>query len=199
MVRVLTTKQFIARAKRIHGGKYDYSSTYYINMREEIKIKCLTHGMFLQLPGNHLKGAGCSGCNGGIQKTKEQFIKDAQLIHGDVYDYSKVEYINKKTKVNIFCRKHGPFLQTPDGHLNDKNGCPRCVSVGYSKISIQFLNDLAKEWKVEIQHAENKGEYRIDDPEFKCYYKADGYFEQNNKNICCEFHGDILSWKPKDV
>ena len=136
MGRALTTKQFIAKAKRIHGSKYDYSSAYYINMREEIGIRCLTHGLFLQLPGNHIKGLGCSGCNGGIQKTREQFIKDTRLNHGDVYDYSKVEYISNKTRVNICCRKHGHFLQTPDAHLNDKNGCPKCINAGYSKISI---------------------------------------------------------------
>ena len=71
-------------------------------------------------------------------------------------------------------------MQRPDGHISDKNGCPRCITVGYSKISIKFLNDLAKEWKVNIQHAENKGEYRIEDHEFKCFYKADGFFEHDN-------------------
>ena len=101
MPKALSAKEFIARAQRIHGSKYDYSSAYFINMREKIGIRCLTHGIFLQLPGNHLKGAGCSDCKGGVQKTREQFIKDAQLIHGNVYDYSKVEYINNKTKMNI--------------------------------------------------------------------------------------------------
>ena len=68
---------------------------------------------------------------------------------------------------------------------------------GYSQISIQFLNDLSREWKVEIQHAENKGEYRIHDPDFKCYYKADGYFEQDNKKYIVEFHGDYFHGNPK--
>ena len=31
--------------------------------------------------------------------TKEDFIKDAQLVHGNKYDYSKVEYVNIDTKI----------------------------------------------------------------------------------------------------
>lgn len=44
---------------------------------------------------------------------------------GDRYDYSKVEYVNAKTKVCIICPEHGEFWQTPNGHLNGK-GCPKC-------------------------------------------------------------------------
>lgn len=47
-------------------------------------------------------------------------------MHGDKYDYSKVKYINKKTKVTIICPLHGEFEQTPDSHVNSKNGCPLC-------------------------------------------------------------------------
>ena len=96
-----------------------------------------------------------------FSKTNEQFIREAVKLHGNVYDYSKVEYINRRTKVEIICRKHGPFMQTPNHHINHKTGCPRCVKFGYSKILIQFLNDLAKEWNVDIQHAENKGNVEL--------------------------------------
>ena len=40
--------------------------------------------------------------------TTEEFIKKAREVHGDRYDYSKVEYVNKKTKVCIICKEHGP-------------------------------------------------------------------------------------------
>jgi len=90
------------------------------------------------------------------------------------------------------------ILQTPNHHVNDKTNCQKCShNSGYSQISIQFLNDLANEWKVDIQHAENKGEYRIEDPELKCYYKADGYFEQDNKKYVVEFHGIYYHGNPK--
>ena len=42
------------------------------------------------------------------------------------YDYSKVEYINAKTKICIICKIHGEFWQTPSNHLMGKNGCQEC-------------------------------------------------------------------------
>ena len=45
----------------------------------------------------------------GKKKTTEQFIEKARKIHGDKYDYSKVEYINATTDVCIICPKHGEF------------------------------------------------------------------------------------------
>ena len=38
-------------------------------------------------------------------------------INGDFYDYSKVNYINNKTKVEIICPKHGSFFKD---HMNIK-------------------------------------------------------------------------------
>ena len=202
MGRALTTKQFIARAIKVHGCKFDYSKVYYVNARTEVHIICNEHGSFYQLPGVHLMGHGCPRCGIDIsrkdlRKTKSKFIQDAFQVHGGSYDYSKVEYINNYTKVKITCSKHGTFMQRPYDHINHKNGCPKCVSFGYSKISIQFLNDIAKEWKVDIQHAENKGEYRIEDPDFKCFYKAGGFFELDNKKYVVEFHGDYFHGNPK--
>ena len=60
-----------------------------------------------------------------VKKTKEQFINEAKSIHGEKYDYSKVEYVNNSTKVRIICPIHGEFYQTPKSHLHG-NGCPRC-------------------------------------------------------------------------
>jgi len=196
MPKVLTKREFITKANRIHENKFDYTKVNYKNQRTEVYIICKEHGGFYQLPRVHLRGNACQTCSGTLRKTNEIFIREAYKAHGDVYDYSKVQYINRRTNVEIICHKHGPFMQRPDVHIQRKHGCDKCGKSGYSKISIQFLNDLSKEWKVEIQHAENKGEYRIDDPEFKCYYKADGYFERDNKKYVVEFHGDYFHANP---
>lgn len=45
--------------------------------------------------------------------TTEEWVAKARAVHGDRYDYSKVEYINGKTKVCIICPEHGEFWQTP--------------------------------------------------------------------------------------
>ena len=60
------------------------------------------------------------------KKTTEQFIADARAVHGDKYDYSKVEYVNSNTKVRITCPIHGEFWQTPLNHIHGKQNCPEC-------------------------------------------------------------------------
>lgn len=61
------------------------------------------------------------------RKTKEDFIREARLIHGDKYDYSKVQYVNNREKVCIVCPEHGEFYQSPTKHLSGQ-GCPFCSS-----------------------------------------------------------------------
>ncbi len=63
------------------------------------------------------------------------FIERSKKIHGDKYDYSKVDYINNRIKVTIICSKHGEFLQAPNIHLR-KHGCPKCgfESIGRHRV-----------------------------------------------------------------
>ena len=41
--------------------------------------------------------------------TTEEFIAKAKAVHGDRYDYSKVKYVDSKTKICIICKEHGEF------------------------------------------------------------------------------------------
>lgn len=61
-MRKLTTEEFIAKARAIHGDKYDYSKVVYINAKTKVCIICPEHGEFWQLPNNHLQYRGCSAC-----------------------------------------------------------------------------------------------------------------------------------------
>ena len=127
----LTTKEFIERARKIHGDKYDYSLVDYKNGGEKVKIICPKHGIFEQIAGNHLNGCNCPKCivvkkHGKVRvRDTESFIKESKKIHGDKYDYSLVEYINAKTKVKIICPIHGTFEQSPRHHL-EGSGCKEC-------------------------------------------------------------------------
>ena len=71
------------------------------------------------------------------------FIKKAKEIHGDKYDYSKVNYINSKTKVCIICPVHGEFWVLPHSHLQGC-GCHKC-SVDERKITYQDFIKRARE------------------------------------------------------
>lgn len=61
-----------------------------------------------------------------IKKTTEEFIMEAQQVHGNKYEYFKVNYINNKKPVTIICPIHGEFEQSPIRHLKGR-GCHKCA------------------------------------------------------------------------
>ena len=139
-------EEFIQKAKQIHGDKYDYSKVVYINSNTPVIIICHIHTEFKQIPYNHLMGKGCNSCGelrtaNKARKTREDFIQKARKIHGDKYDYSKVIYIDCKTKVIIICPIHREFEIDPDHHINQKSGCPKCVNKTEGKV-YNWLKEL---------------------------------------------------------
>lgn len=58
--------------------------------------------------------------------TTEEFTEKAIAVHGDRWDYSRVVYIGSKSKIEITCRLHGVFWQSPNDHLSKGAGCPKC-------------------------------------------------------------------------
>ena len=141
------TEEFIKKAKKVHGNKYDYSKVNYINNHTNVTIICPEHGEFEQTPKGHLRGQGCPKCNGGVVQTTEEFIKKAKEIHGDKYDYSKVNYINNHTEVTIICPEHGEFKQKPWSHLKGY-GCQKCgfeARVNKSRLTTEEFIKRAKE------------------------------------------------------
>ena len=57
-----TKAQFIEKAKKKHGDKYDYSQVEYVNNHTKIKIICPVHNGSYQTPAQHLRGSGCPKC-----------------------------------------------------------------------------------------------------------------------------------------
>lgn len=144
--RMFTTKSFIKKAKEIHGEKYDYSEVEYKGYDEDVCIICPIHGRFYQTPDSHLQGSGCQKCSKKYRMTTEEYINLAVKIHGDKYDYSKVNFINNKTKISIICKEHGEFHQLPKNHLKGQ-GCPLCR---LSHLEIEIANML-KENNIEYE------------------------------------------------
>ncbi len=135
---------FIEKARKIHGDKYDYSKVEYNGNKIKVCIICPIHGEFWQRPNDHLTGYGCTYCGNNIKKTTEYFVEQAKKIHGDKYDYSKVEYFDAKTKVCIICSKHGEFWQEPLNHLHGAS-CPYCNCGNKSKMEANIRKELEKE------------------------------------------------------
>lgn len=136
----LTKEEFIKRAKQVHGGKYDYSLTEYINNDKKVKIVCPDHGVFEQIASNHLRGAGCPKCRKELSKKNQKpvsikipdrFILKSNIKHNNKYDYSLVDYTGAYNKVKIICPEHGVFEQTPNEHLRGR-GCPKCANISHA-------------------------------------------------------------------
>ena len=138
-----TTQEFIDLAKQVHGDKYDYSKSNYLSSEKPIEIICKLHGPFLQIAGNHLNGDNCPICTGNQKSNTIEFIKKSKLIHGDKFNYDKVEYKTNKTPIVITCPKlgHGDFVMKPNSHLSGQ-GCPVCSESRGEKLLSLILTEL---------------------------------------------------------
>ncbi len=132
--------EFVSRSEKIHNNKYNYSLVDYKNCSTKVKIICPYHGIFEQTPTNHLNNHPCKKCSRNIisksQRKNIEFINNANKKYDKKYDYSKVQYINRMSKVIIICPIHGDFLSTPINHLS-RNGCSKC-----SKLEIRKRNKI---------------------------------------------------------
>ena len=130
----MTTEEFIKKAKDKHGDRYDYGKLVYVKSTEKVEIVCSKHGSFWQEASSHMsKGYGCPKC--GKEKravsmnnhfSTEWFVEKSRVIHGNKYDYSKVDYVKNTEPVTIICNTHGEFSQEPRSHMVG-SGCIKCA------------------------------------------------------------------------
>ena len=177
------TKEFIKKAIQIHGERYDYSKVEYKSNNKKVCLICPEHGEFYITPANHLEGQGCSKCGHKKQGAgriipKEEILKRFAAVHGDKYDYSKVNYVNTQIKIKIICPEHGEFWQTPEKHFNG-NGCPKCA--GNLKLTKNEFLQRANE--------KHGGKYK--------YNKVEYVNTDNKVCIICPEHGEFWQ-RPSD-
>ena len=109
----------------------------YYNDPDDVSVKCKNCGKIRVTTSNNILRYGCKHCSmlkvgETLKYTTEQFIEKAKNIHGDRYDYSKVNYINNKTEVIIICPEHGEFSQVASKHLSGQ-GCPKCSGKNWTR------------------------------------------------------------------
>ena len=167
----ITKKDFVKKARKLHGFRYYYFAVKYTRNRNKIKIYCRQcKEYFWQLPSNHLSGRGCKTCQ--IKKatyTVDIFEEKARQVHNNKYTYHQ-NYINSKIKVKITCPIHGDFWKTPNSHLSGQ-GCTYCSEKNYDYIIF--------ERKASNQH---KNKY---------IYPQDYINSKIKVKITCPIHGDF--------
>lgn len=107
------------------------------------------------------------------RQTKEDFIQKSKDIFGDKLDYSKVNYVDSRTKITITCKDHGDFIIAPKDHISFKRGCLFCSGERYTTESfIKKCNEIHKN---------------------KYIYDKTIYIKSREKCIItCRKHGDFL-------
>lgn len=184
---------FIIKAKKLYGNRYDYSKVVYIDSKTPVCILEPGYGEFFETPSEHIR----------IKRQRKNynakniFLEKAVELHGNLYNYNNIEYINSKTKIEIICKKHGSFYQTPNTHISDGgSGCPICKFSHGERIIYKTLNNM--DIKFEMQ----KG---FKDLKYKKSLKYDFYINKHNllieydgKHHFEEVHGDLKLIQKRD-
>ena len=157
----VTLEKFLERSKEHHGNKYDYSKVKIdekVNNQSKLKIICPIHGEFKQRMMTHVKGRGCEECSFKLISerqsfSKEDFVEKSRKIHGDTYNYDKVDYKTMVIDVIIICKEHGEFKQQPFIH-SVGSGCPLCSDYGFhiDKKSIFYIRKITLNGKVGLKY-----------------------------------------------
>lgn len=116
--------------------------------------------------------------------TTEEFIEKAKETHGDLYGYDRVEYVNSKSKVEIFCKKHNEyFKQAPATHIWGYN-CFKCSREAAAKTMRKDTETFIK--KANVKHSERYTyiftEYTKTSEKVIITCKEHGNFEQTPNN-----------------
>jgi len=191
-------ERFLIRAEQIHGNKFDYSqitSDHIKGVGSHIPIVCKTCNYFWTPPINsHINNKnGCTQCSDNIPWTLERFRIKGNQIHNNKFDYSQItlDHIeNKYSHIPIRCIKCN-HIWSPriDSHIHSKSGCPKCTHTGYSKSQIEWLESIIASGCINIVHALNVGEHKIEN-----VGKVDGYCAETN--TVYEYHGDFWHGNP---
>jgi hypothetical protein len=127
---MMTASEFVEKASKVHGNKYDYSKVAITEAYASVVVGCREHGDFTIRATGHLMGRGCTDCgliNSGKKRrlTLEDVLKKSKEVHGERYDYSNTVYVDKASPMEIGCRVHGSFWLDHNHHSQGR-GCPKC-------------------------------------------------------------------------
>jgi ribosomal protein S17E len=134
-IRRLGVEGFIARAREIHGDRYEYPFDQdYQSNKDKVRIICKVHGPFVQKVNGHLTGKGCLQCRDAestirfkraMRETKAGILNRLESKKKKLtYDTSTYEGMHNPMRVT--CLLHGDFYPTP-ANLLKGTGCPGCV------------------------------------------------------------------------
>lgn len=175
----LKQEKILNKLKEINSS-YEYNVNNILNRKyNKLILNCPIHGEVEQTLDSFLKTKICKKCS--IENRsklylngQEDFINKAKIKHNNLYNYDKVKYIKSNIKIEIICKEHGSFFQTPNHHLSGQK-CPKCFLDKKINNKEKFINYCNKY---------HKGKYN---------YSLVNYINAITKvKIICPIHGEFL-------
>ncbi|MBR1154393.1 hypothetical protein [Bradyrhizobium sp. JYMT SZCCT0428] len=185
----LSTAQYIARAKSVHGDTYDYSKTEYGHSQKPLTIVCRVHGRFQLNAASHLQGRGCSACAKVRKRAPKkvdlaEFINRSSKRHNGKYDYDNVRFTSVSDLVTIVCPEHGAFVQKARAHY-EGNGCPQCGRTRKNMIAIyqeEFVREAQVVHEKKYDYSRVKFKSKRNSERIEIVYLDHGVFLHNPMN-----------------
>lgn len=141
----MSKDEFISKANKIHGDKYDYSNVNYINSHEKVCIICPIHGEFWQKPNDHLSKRGCPRCNDShLEKVVKNMLDDKNIEyernkHFDWMNRLELDFYIPEYNLGIECQGKQHFGL---GGWSEKYDFEKQYSFDKLKHSLCFKNDI---------------------------------------------------------
>lgn len=184
----LSPEEFLSRCKEKYPTQFDFSETKYIVSENKVKIRCNICGhSFEVMPSDFLNSTvGCRKCADKYRGAKrrisqKEFLARMQILHGNDYDYSDVDYTTRDGKIKIYCKTCREFFfQKADYHMNGSK-CPKCAHIS----SVQ-KRSLHKKEIIERANLVHLGKY---DYSFMEEYPT---INGGLATIVCSIHGQFF-------
>lgn len=157
-----TTKEFIEKASKVHGEKYDYSLVNYVNAHTKVNIICPVHGVFQQIPSSHwYLQQGCPIC--ALSKQTSRGEKEVCAYIKSIYSGEVLE--NDKTQIgrmelDIFLPELRIGIEYNGSHWHKlkeerQPGCHAEKERRCKEANILLINVEERDWKNNRKSIEN--------------------------------------------
>ena len=126
------TETYKEEIKKTHGDKYILDEIEFTRLEDKIKVICPKHGPWYPTAKNFRDGHGCPECGRErmievISDTKEDFVRKAREVWGDLYGYDDFDYQGSDVPGKIWCYEcNDYFWKAPNAHLSGHQGCTMC-------------------------------------------------------------------------
>ena len=141
-------EEFVKKARKVHGNKYDYSDFVYVHSKYPAKVRCSKHGLFEISPNRHISGrSGCPRCAESLGELQiRNFLEDLGIVVIQEYTLPGFKYRMDfhLPDQNIFIEHHGVQHYYPVDFFGGVVGFREC------QVRDQHKADIARDMGIPL-------------------------------------------------